>query len=238
MPVTGNRMSWASSSWRCRGGSAETPEAKAGAVLWSRDPGVERRLQEPRKKALRLRIVVHPLYVFLHLDMFRQQRRVSFWLFVCIYIHRNQHGRISRIRRHFGPKFGQGCEPSFTCNSQNSMSSLYAQTRMVTSCCDTDDCAPDIPSLPTKLSQPNGLVCRSCQHTDPWCLTSETISCRGNENMCAHQTAQLKGPILASVTLWWCASESFCHVDPQVYKSEGIQAEINITCRNEAYQCT
>ncbi|XP_073513694.1 phospholipase A2 inhibitor 25 kDa subunit-like [Phyllobates terribilis] len=130
------------------------------------------------------------------------------------------------------------CLPSFTCDSAESMSSLYAQVRMVTSCCDTDNCTPDIPAIPTKLSQPNGLVCRSCQHTDPWCLTSKTISCRGNENMCLHQTIQMKGPISFSAAIWHCTSQAFCQLDPLVYKSEGMQAELNLTCRSKAYQCT
>ncbi|XP_056399867.1 phospholipase A2 inhibitor and Ly6/PLAUR domain-containing protein-like [Hyla sarda] len=118
----------------------------------------------------------------------------------------------------------RSCLPSSECNFKGSITNLQQKTRMVTSCCETDNCIPTIPALPTQSSDPNGVVCRSCFSGDStWCYTSDTIKCTGDENMCLLQSTQTTG---LTTAIRGCATKSYCELGVQSRSSTGAK----VTC--------
>uniref|UniRef100_A0A8C5PIA8 UPAR/Ly6 domain-containing protein n=1 Tax=Leptobrachium leishanense TaxID=445787 RepID=A0A8C5PIA8_9ANUR len=103
------------------------------------------------------------------------------------------------------------CVPKNQCNLQVSLSVINVMSRFGGSCCNTDNCTPDLPTLPAVNTTFNGLVCRTCVSADSdWCYTKDTVQCTGNENMCLLQTTSiLLGRVLYLVGL--CAPR-VCHV--------------------------
>ncbi|KAM4015094.1 phospholipase A2 inhibitor and Ly6/PLAUR domain-containing protein-like [Anomaloglossus baeobatrachus] len=105
----------------------------------------------------------------------------------------------------------RSCTPSSECNIKGSTSTAEAQLRMVTSCCNTDNCSPSSLELPAKGTNLNGLVCRSCVSDDStWCYTPDTVQCTGDENMCLLQSTKMSGSASKSAAYRGCATKSIC----------------------------
>ncbi|XP_075697018.1 phospholipase A2 inhibitor and Ly6/PLAUR domain-containing protein-like [Rhinoderma darwinii] len=123
------------------------------------------------------------------------------------------------------------CTPTSQCNFIGSIGIPQGQTRMVTACCNTDNCTPTIPTLPSPSSVPNGQVCRSCISLDSnWCYTSDTLQCTGNENMCLLQTTKVTGSVSLSTAIRGCATKSVCDIGSQSQSASGISSEVKFIC--------
>ncbi|XP_075134060.1 phospholipase A2 inhibitor and Ly6/PLAUR domain-containing protein-like [Leptodactylus fuscus] len=127
------------------------------------------------------------------------------------------------------------CVLSTECNFKGTLSLQQRHIRghlvIVTSCCNTDHCTPEIPALPTKSSNPNGVVCRSCMSSDStWCYTSDTMRCTGDENMCLLQTNKVTGSFSLSTAIRGCATKSICDLGGLSEKIDGLSVDIKFTC--------
>ncbi|XP_044125182.1 phospholipase A2 inhibitor and Ly6/PLAUR domain-containing protein-like [Bufo gargarizans] len=104
---------------------------------------------------------------------------------------------------------------------------------MSSSCCNTDNCTPNTPTLPTISSNPNGLVCRYCASVDStWCHTDDTVQCTGEQNMCLLQTTHVSGSVSASSAIRGCATKSICDLGSQSASAGGVTTDVKIICTN------
>ncbi|XP_077312638.1 phospholipase A2 inhibitor and Ly6/PLAUR domain-containing protein-like isoform X1 [Lithobates pipiens] len=102
------------------------------------------------------------------------------------------------------------------------------RVRMATSCCTTDNCVPELPTLPEVSSVWNGLVCPSCVNAEStFCSASMTMQCKGNETMCVTQTIKVSA-ISVSTAFRGCASQSLCDVFGRT--NDGESEGITYTC--------
>ncbi|XP_040277131.1 phospholipase A2 inhibitor 25 kDa subunit-like isoform X4 [Bufo bufo] len=125
----------------------------------------------------------------------------------------------------------RSCTPSSQCGYKGTVSIEGAQIRMGTSCCRTDNCTPNLPSLPTISSNPNGLVCRTCASADStWCYTSDTIQCTGDQNMCLLQTTHVSGLVSLSTAIRGCATKSICDLVSHSTSEGGVTSEVKFIC--------
>ncbi|KAM3922410.1 phospholipase A2 inhibitor and Ly6/PLAUR domain-containing protein-like [Leptodactylus fuscus] len=123
------------------------------------------------------------------------------------------------------------CVPSKECNFKGSMGIPIGHIRMVTSCCYTDGCTPNLPASSPTSSNPNGLVCRSCISADSnWCYTSDTMQCTGDENMCLLQTTKTSGPISSSTAIRGCATKSICDLGSKSETVGGLSSSVKFIC--------
>ncbi|XP_077116217.1 uncharacterized protein LOC143770462 [Ranitomeya variabilis] len=136
------------------------------------------------------------------------------------------------------------CTPSSECTTNGSISTSQLQIRMAVSCCDTDNCTPNLPALPAKSTNPNGLVCRSCISADStWCYTPDTVQCTGDENMCLLQSTKISGSAASSSTaIRGCATKSICDLSSKTETIGGLSVDVNTYCTSgnisEALSCT
>ncbi|CAI9604490.1 unnamed protein product, partial [Staurois parvus] len=102
------------------------------------------------------------------------------------------------------------------------------RVRMATSCCTTDNCVPDLPTLPEVSSVWNGLLCPSCvDDKSTSCTASKTMQCKGNETMCATQTMKVSA-LSVSTSCRGCATKSICDVFGG--SSDGVSDGFSYTC--------
>ncbi|XP_044138562.1 phospholipase A2 inhibitor and Ly6/PLAUR domain-containing protein-like [Bufo gargarizans] len=123
------------------------------------------------------------------------------------------------------------CAPSSQCGLKGSLGLKQGHMRMSTSCCNTDNCTPDLPTFPTTSSTPNGLVCRSCISEDStWCYTNDTVQCTGDENRCLLMTTYVSGSVSASAAIRGCASKSICDIGSQSASAGGLTTNVKFIC--------
>ncbi|XP_066462635.1 phospholipase A2 inhibitor 25 kDa subunit-like [Eleutherodactylus coqui] len=123
----------------------------------------------------------------------------------------------------------RGCVPSSQCNFSGTMSKTQGRIAVGISCCSSDDCTPTLPTVPTKSSIPNGVICQTCiSNQSTWCYTSDTIQCTADENMCLLQTTEITG--LFSGAMRGCATKSICDLGSQSYNTGELTIEVTFTC--------
>ncbi|XP_071969168.1 uncharacterized protein [Engystomops pustulosus] len=129
------------------------------------------------------------------------------------------------------------CAPSSECSMNGSMSTIYGKVRTIILCCSVDNCTPSPPSLPTPVSTPNGVTCRSCMSADStWCDTSDTIQCTGDEDMCFLRTTQLTGSKSmddGQSALRGCATKSLCDFGSRSKTIQGATISSNYICTSD-----
>ncbi|XP_056399866.1 uncharacterized protein LOC130294278 [Hyla sarda] len=125
----------------------------------------------------------------------------------------------------------RSCVPSSECNFKGGIGFQHGKINMVSSCCNTDNCNPTMPSFPTQRSNPNGVVCRSCISADStWCYTPDTIQCTGDQNMCLLQTSKMSGSASSSTALRGCATKSICDLGSKSQSIGGLSVEAKYIC--------
>uniref|UniRef100_A0A8C5QXI8 UPAR/Ly6 domain-containing protein n=1 Tax=Leptobrachium leishanense TaxID=445787 RepID=A0A8C5QXI8_9ANUR len=129
-------------------------------------------------------------------------------------------------------KYERDCVPKNQCNLQGSMSIINTHIhRIGVSCCNTDNCTPDLPTLPAVSTRFNGLVCRTCVSTySGWCYTDDTMQCTGNENMCLLQTTSITGAVSMRIVLRGCATKSLCDLSRQTEQTADRKVDMRFTC--------
>ncbi|XP_044134623.1 phospholipase A2 inhibitor and Ly6/PLAUR domain-containing protein-like [Bufo gargarizans] len=125
----------------------------------------------------------------------------------------------------------RSCTLATQCGFRGTVGIQHGNIRMGTSCCNSDNCTPSLPSLPIRSSYTNGLVCRSCKSDDSArCHTADTIECTGDENMCLLQTTHESGSASASSAIRGCATESICNLGSQSASAGGVIRDIKFIC--------
>ncbi|XP_073425944.1 phospholipase A2 inhibitor and Ly6/PLAUR domain-containing protein-like [Dendrobates tinctorius] len=127
--------------------------------------------------------------------------------------------------------FIRSCIASSECSFSGSLSIQNGYIRMGISCCNSDNCDPVTPSLPSRSSNLNGQVCRTCISADStWCYTSDTLNCTGDENMCLLETTKISGSESSSVAIRGCATKSICDLGSQSQTVGDISVEVKFIC--------
>ncbi|XP_040277156.1 phospholipase A2 inhibitor and Ly6/PLAUR domain-containing protein-like [Bufo bufo] len=125
----------------------------------------------------------------------------------------------------------RSCALSSQCGINGSVGLQQGHIRMSTSCCNTDNCAPDPPTYPTTSSTPNGLVCRSCiSAVSTSCNTNDTVQCTGDENMCLLMTTKVSGSVSASTAIRGCASKTICDIGSLSASAGGVTSDVKFIC--------
>ncbi|MEE6515494.1 hypothetical protein FKM82_024307 [Ascaphus truei] len=129
--------------------------------------------------------------------------------------------------------FARDCETKSHCNMSGSTSIPNSMTKMVTSCCTTDNCTPPMPTLPADNGVMNGLTCSTCfSANSDYCYTSDTMQCTGSENMCLLQSTKITGSMAKTMASRGCATESICNIGTHSSSYNGTNMEMIIKCSN------
>ncbi|XP_069803283.1 uncharacterized protein [Dendropsophus ebraccatus] len=124
-------------------------------------------------------------------------------------------------------------DPS-NCDFKGSMSFGYGRFRMVILCCDTDDCSPPVPPLPTPSYIPNGLICESsASHDSIQLFPPGNIQCTGDEDMCIHHTGHQTEPYSSTETVQGCATKSLCDLSGPLINILGLATEVKNICTSD-----
>ncbi|KAM8927410.1 testis-expressed protein 101 [Pelodytes ibericus] len=128
--------------------------------------------------------------------------------------------------------FVRGCVPQHQCTTNGSITINGGTIKTSISCCDTAQCTPTTPILPTTSSQLNGKICRSCASaTSDWCYTSDTIQCSGNENMCLLQTTKVTvGSQTSAVAIRGCSTKTICDLGSQSVSDGQSSVTVKFIC--------
>ncbi|XP_069803905.1 uncharacterized protein [Dendropsophus ebraccatus] len=103
-----------------------------------------------------------------------------------------------------------------------------------TSCCTSDNCTSPIVTAPPFSSQPNGLICPSCQALDSdWCSNGNTLPCYGDEIYCVQCTTTIDG---SQSIVRGCGSKGTC--GGRTYRVDGSLIQYNRTCIGGGYSLT
>lgn len=120
----------------------------------------------------------------------------------------------------------RSCAPSSQCNLIGNMSLPTGKMWMFTSCCNSSNCTSPIVIAPSFSSQPNGVICPSCQALDSdWCYNGSTLPCSGDEEICVLHSTTRDGRKSA---VRGCASPSIC--GNQIYNVNGSINTYNSSC--------
>ncbi|KAG8549431.1 hypothetical protein GDO81_021231 [Engystomops pustulosus] len=125
------------------------------------------------------------------------------------------------------------CVAPSDCGYKFSTSTGDSHRLEVISCCDTSHC---IPSNSTFLNErnntsPNGLVCPTCSsYSSTWCETSNTVQCRGGEDMCFFHKTYEQGPGAQSSAERGCATKSYCDRDNYTDRHGALFHQETVTC--------
>ncbi|XP_077312362.1 phospholipase A2 inhibitor NAI-like [Lithobates pipiens] len=85
--------------------------------------------------------------------------------------------------------------------------------------------------VPADNPVPNGLKCPSClSFYSPWCNSSDTMQCTGNENMCLLQTVHIGEAVPQSTAYRGCATKSICDLGNLCYSHNGILTDVRFHC--------
>uniref|UniRef100_A0A8C5MWC2 Sodefrin-like factor n=1 Tax=Leptobrachium leishanense TaxID=445787 RepID=A0A8C5MWC2_9ANUR len=132
----------------------------------------------------------------------------------------------------FSRNYMRYCVPTKECNLQGSLSIINNIVhRLGTTCCETDNCTPTLPILPSANTRLNGLVCSTCvTSASKWCHTTATMKCTGNENMCALQSTTNEGNVSMASALRGCATKSLCDLGRQTAGTAVQKIDVKYTC--------
>ncbi|XP_073513690.1 uncharacterized protein [Phyllobates terribilis] len=123
-------------------------------------------------------------------------------------------------------EFIRSCAPNSQCNISGTISFPSGKMWMFTSCCESDNCTLSNATAPSFSSQPNGVICPSCQASDSdWCYSGDTLPCSGFENVCVLHATTRDGN---KSSFRGCASKSLC--GSQTYNVNGSNIAYDLTC--------
>ncbi|XP_069802577.1 phospholipase A2 inhibitor and Ly6/PLAUR domain-containing protein-like [Dendropsophus ebraccatus] len=126
---------------------------------------------------------------------------------------------------------GRSCVPEDQCQGPGSFSTYNSQAKKGFSCCYTDNCTPSPPVLPPDNTKENGVTCPTCTADGvDWCDTNRTMRCTGDETMCIVQYSKMSGNLSRESILRGCATPTICNIGNQTVITDGISAEVQITC--------
>ncbi|KAM4703024.1 phospholipase A2 inhibitor and Ly6/PLAUR domain-containing protein-like [Rhinophrynus dorsalis] len=132
--------------------------------------------------------------------------------------------------------FIRSCINTTECGKSGTVSSLYVKTSSSTTCCNTDNCTPSIPSMPVENNTANGLACPSYIETilEPCDIKNHT-QCTGDQNYCIrYSTSTTLGSTKSSLLFGGCATENVCSTTTSYISAPGMTMEVKRSCNNNA----
>ncbi|XP_073457873.1 uncharacterized protein [Aquarana catesbeiana] len=129
----------------------------------------------------------------------------------------------------------RGCVPNNQCNITGSLTFTGGRVAIATACCDTDNCASAIPSVPAVNSTSNSLICSTCASSN-YCSSSNTLQCSGLETQCGVMSTSLTGS--STSTIRGCATPSVCNYlgnQNVTYGDQNINAVVTTYCSNGGF---
>ncbi|XP_040182761.1 phospholipase A2 inhibitor subunit gamma B-like [Rana temporaria] len=134
--------------------------------------------------------------------------------------------------------FGRTCAPETQCGHPGIFSTYNSKSKKGISCCYSDNCTPSPPQLLPDNDEPNGLTCPTCKASGAqWCDTGMTMTCTGEETRCIVQYSKITGPPgteTSELILRGCATPSICSIGNQTHPTDGLTAEVQISCTGSA----
>ncbi|OCT73521.1 urokinase plasminogen activator surface receptor [Xenopus laevis] len=120
------------------------------------------------------------------------------------------------------------CAAKTQCGETGSATYGYVRRHMINSCCDTDDCTPEVPKF-VRDYKPNGFRCTNCfPPNSEECDPAKRIGCSGGEDKCFIHLFQHNGiDTEFAFRIGGCATESMCQPDKF---SEYSYEEVSTTC--------
>ncbi|XP_071969181.1 phospholipase A2 inhibitor and Ly6/PLAUR domain-containing protein-like [Engystomops pustulosus] len=127
------------------------------------------------------------------------------------------------------------CINPSVCNITSSESIQRTHSIRVFSCCYTDYCTPSTDRILQMINNtsPNGLVCPTCSSLlSNWCYTSETVQCKGEENMCFFLTIITKvvGRRAKAQVFRGCTIKSVCDQGNFTYEKGDTVHQETMVC--------
>ncbi|XP_073457870.1 uncharacterized protein [Aquarana catesbeiana] len=133
----------------------------------------------------------------------------------------------------------RGCAPNNQCNITGSLTFTGGRVAIATVCCDTDNCASAIPTLPSATSSLNNLTCSTCASgTSDFCSSSNTLQCTGLETQCGRLSTTTTGSVTSTSVIRGCATPSVCNLlgNQQVtYGDVNVNAVVATFCSNGSF---
>ncbi|XP_068099206.1 location of vulva defective 1-like [Hyperolius riggenbachi] len=138
------------------------------------------------------------------------------------------------INGHSTVLYSRHCSPPELCNITGSMTIPSGTVQTSTSCCNSDNCTPSIPTLSSNTNDTNDVTCRSCLTVNSdWCYTSDTITCTGSETTCLLQTTKITGSSQqVLMAMRGCATKNICSFGSQSFNSSDFTTSYNYFCTN------
>ncbi|XP_078511662.1 phospholipase A2 inhibitor gamma subunit B-like [Lissotriton helveticus] len=133
-------------------------------------------------------------------------------------------------------EYVRGCgQYSAKCNKVQSMTAPYIEIRGNSTCCTTDNCHPDQPTVPTTGTTLNGVTCRICLSvTSTYCYTADSMKCSGIQTMCAFYGIRTRGVTNSDIAFRGCASPDFCFIGTFTSTVNGSTSDGVMGCSNGA----
>ncbi|XP_018082226.2 cell wall protein AWA1-like isoform X2 [Xenopus laevis] len=105
----------------------------------------------------------------------------------------------------------RSCAPIEQCDFSASINSTGGSIKMVSSCCNSDNCTPHLPPLPSDSNQLLEITCPTCTNSEfNFCNSEDTMRCSGKESRCIEYSS-LSGNSTKAVR--GCATRSSCGPD-------------------------
>ncbi|XP_073459887.1 phospholipase A2 inhibitor and Ly6/PLAUR domain-containing protein-like [Aquarana catesbeiana] len=131
--------------------------------------------------------------------------------------------------------FVRGCVPNNQCNITGSITFTGGNVKSATLCCDTDNCATAVPTLPATNTKSNGLTCSTCfSLTSESCSPSNILTCTGSETKCGRLSSSITGQLSSFVG---CITPSVCDLLGNQQSKFGSNGDVNLTtiCSNGSF---
>ncbi|XP_056398533.1 phospholipase A2 inhibitor and Ly6/PLAUR domain-containing protein-like isoform X2 [Hyla sarda] len=125
------------------------------------------------------------------------------------------------------------CAKKNVCSRTGSISLPNGRIKTGTTCCSTNDCMPEKPTLPPDSIEKNGLSCKTCfTPNSKTCDTDLFTDCVGNETMCITQVTTRTGDVPTSTVVKGCATKVLCEPSHQVWKLGTMTVNLENACTN------
>ncbi|XP_072281992.1 phospholipase A2 inhibitor and Ly6/PLAUR domain-containing protein-like [Pyxicephalus adspersus] len=146
---------------------------------------------------------------------------------VCISIYES-----TRVGNTESFQFVRGCGYKSDCDQLGLFAIPNGKYRFSATCCNSDNCTPNPPSLPPVNNTSNNKQCPHCvSETSKDCNSNQMMACMGDETKCALQNSEVTiGSNTQKSSIRGCATKSFCKLGTQTAESGGVKRKIVTKC--------
>lgn len=128
--------------------------------------------------------------------------------------------------------FSRGCAERQHCGKSGVFAVPAGKYRFSSNCCESDNCTPSIPMLPSVNYTYNGKSCPYClSDSSIGCKSDETMQCMGDENNCALENSEVTGGSdTYKLSVRGCATKGYCDMGTQISESGGVKVKTVVKC--------